>query len=92
MYLKNKLVLHLPPWRIPSVDVTFTPITKDTHPILQKQVALETVASVSPSIFAIPSSFHRFPLSLFALFPIRLVFDINIFILFVWQLISSLLF
>ena len=52
---EEQAVPHLPPWRIPSVDVTFTPITKDAHPILQKQAALETVASVSASI---PDAHH----------------------------------
>ncbi|MPC71536.1 hypothetical protein E2C01_065814 [Portunus trituberculatus] len=48
-------VPHLPPWRIPSLDVTFTPITKDAPPILQKQAALETIAIVSASI---PEAHH----------------------------------
>ncbi|MPC53204.1 hypothetical protein E2C01_047092 [Portunus trituberculatus] len=52
---EEQAVPHLPPWRIPSLDVTFTPITKDAPPILQKQAALETIASVSASI---PEAHH----------------------------------
>ena len=40
----------LPPWRLPVV--TFTPTSKDAYPLLQKQLALEDIASVSTSVSA----------------------------------------
>ena len=43
----------LPSWQVPLPAVTFTPTTKDAHPLLQKQLALSTIASVSTSIPAV---------------------------------------
>ncbi|XP_076039246.1 uncharacterized protein LOC143039200 [Oratosquilla oratoria] len=40
----------LPPWRISLPNVTFTPTSKDDLPALQKQLALETIDSVSSKI------------------------------------------
>ncbi|KAG0715185.1 hypothetical protein GWK47_012528 [Chionoecetes opilio] len=44
----------LPPWRVPLPIVTFTPTSKDAPPLLQKQLALETIAGVSTSVPAAP--------------------------------------
>ncbi|KAG0719580.1 hypothetical protein GWK47_050151 [Chionoecetes opilio] len=44
----------LPPWRVTLPIVTFTPTSKDVLPLLQKQLALETIASVSTSVPAAP--------------------------------------
>ena len=45
----------LPPWRVPLPVVSFTPTSKAAHPLLQKQLALETIDSVSASV---PSAHH----------------------------------
>ena len=52
---EEEAVLDLPPWRIPLPAVTFTPTSKDVHPILKKQLALETITGVSSSI---PDAHH----------------------------------
>lgn len=44
-----EIVSVLPPWRVPHPIVSFTPTCKADHPILQKQLALETIASESAS-------------------------------------------
>ncbi|KAG0725045.1 hypothetical protein GWK47_039378 [Chionoecetes opilio] len=44
----------LPPWRVPLPIVTFTPTFKDVPPLLQKQLALETIAGVFTSVPAAP--------------------------------------
>ncbi|KAK3879599.1 hypothetical protein Pcinc_015842 [Petrolisthes cinctipes] len=43
-------VPDLPPWRVPLPTVTLTPTSKNVHPPLQKQLALETIASVSTRV------------------------------------------
>ncbi|KAK3871582.1 hypothetical protein Pcinc_023286 [Petrolisthes cinctipes] len=48
-------VPDLPPWRVPLPTVTLTPTSKNVHPPLQKQLALETIASVSTSV---PAAHH----------------------------------
>ncbi len=45
----------LPPWRVPLPVITFTPTSKDALPLLQKQLALETIAGVSMSV---PAAHH----------------------------------
>ena len=52
---EDDAVPDLPPWRIPLPPVTFTPISKDAPPFLQKQLALETIADVSVTI---PDAHH----------------------------------
>lgn len=47
----------LPPWRVPLPIVSFTPTSKAAHPLLQKQLALEAIESVSASV---PSAHHLY--------------------------------
>ena len=47
----------LPPWRVPLPLVSFTPTSKAVNPLLQKQLALETVGSVSASV---PAAHHLY--------------------------------
>ncbi|KAG0727607.1 hypothetical protein GWK47_034286 [Chionoecetes opilio] len=44
--LEEAAVPGLPPWRDPLPIVPFTPTSKDVPPLLQKQLALETIAGV----------------------------------------------
>lgn len=47
----------LPPWRVPLPAVSYTPASKADLPALQKQLALETIASVANTV---PSAHHLF--------------------------------
>lgn len=42
--------LGMPPWQLPHPEVTFTPTSKKDPPLLQKQLALETIAEVSATV------------------------------------------
>ncbi|XP_076035376.1 uncharacterized protein LOC143021653 [Oratosquilla oratoria] len=52
-----EVVPELPPWREPLPFVSFTPTSKTAHPLLQKQLALETIACVSASV---PTAHHLY--------------------------------
>jgi len=51
------VVPELPPWRVPHPAVTYTPTSKSDPPLLQKQLALETIASVSTLV---PAAHHLY--------------------------------
>jgi len=46
-----------PPWRIPQPHVTFTPTSKTDPPLLQKQLALQHIATLSSSV---PAARHLY--------------------------------
>ncbi|ROT85799.1 hypothetical protein C7M84_006458 [Penaeus vannamei] len=51
------VVPELPPWRVLHPAVTYTPTSKSDPPLLQKQLALETIASVSTLV---PAAHHLY--------------------------------
>ena len=50
-HIRRQEIVHSPPpWRIPLPAVTYTPTCKSDLPLLQKQLALETIAKVTSSL------------------------------------------